>query len=84
MMPNEPTTSGVTLQPYQRLFYAAAVNPNGHLWHMRFDRILCRNCLVTLKGFEDDDTPCTGAAKIRPIAGMRQQRRSRIGRPVRP
>jgi hypothetical protein len=43
---------------------------NGHQWHMRFDRVVCRNCDV-VRGY-DDGTKCKGAMKIRPMAGIRQ------------
>lgn len=47
--------------------------PRRHLWHMRFDAVRCRNCDAPMRFLEDVEKPCTGAGKIRPIAGMRQQ-----------
>lgn len=45
---------------------------SGHRWHMRFDAVRCRNCDAPMKFFEDVERPCPGAAKILPIAGIRQ------------
>jgi hypothetical protein len=42
---------------------------NGHQWHIRFDRVVCRDC-DAVRG-EDDGKRCKGATKIRPMAGMR-------------
>jgi hypothetical protein len=43
---------------------------SGHQWHMRFDRVVCRDCDAV---YGDDDAPCPGTKKIRPQAGIRQQ-----------
>jgi hypothetical protein len=45
--------------------------PRPHDWHLRFDRVVCRNCDARFS--DDDGKPCTGATKIRPQAGIRQQ-----------
>ena len=49
-------------------------SPGGHQWHIRFDRVACRDCGASLNFAEDDERPCRGAGKIRPIAGIRQQK----------
>jgi hypothetical protein len=41
-----------------------------HQWHMRFDRLVCRNC-GNEEG-DDDHVRCTGARRMRPIATFRQ------------
>jgi hypothetical protein len=46
---------------------------SGHQWHMRFDRVVCRNCDATMKFLEDVERPCPGTRKIRPQAAIRQQ-----------
>jgi hypothetical protein len=46
--------------------------PRQHDWHLRFDRVVCRNCDARFS--DDDGKPCTGATKIRPRAtAVRQQ-----------
>lgn len=52
----------------QRLMPA---EPRRHQWHMRFDRVVCRDC-DAIEGV-DDDPPCPGTRKIRPQATIRQQ-----------
>lgn len=42
---------------------------NGHEWHIRFDRVVCRDC-DAVRG-QDDKKMCRGAVKIRPMAGIR-------------
>lgn len=42
-----------------------------HQWHMRFDRVVCRDC-DAVRG-HDDWKKCKGATRIRPMAGIRQQ-----------
>lgn len=41
-----------------------------HQWHIRFDRIVCRDC-GAVRGV-DDGKRCRGATRIRPMAGIRQ------------
>lgn len=42
-----------------------------HDWTLRFDRVVCRNC--DAEEGDDAHRPCTGATKIRPQTGIRQQ-----------
>jgi hypothetical protein len=44
--------------------------PSGHQWHIRFDRVVCRDC-DAVRG-ADDGKRCRGATKIRPLAAIRQ------------
>jgi hypothetical protein len=46
--------------------------PRRHQWTLRFDRTLCRDCGAPRNDNDADET-CAGAAKIRPMAGFRQQ-----------
>lgn len=48
-----------------------------HQWHIRFDRVVCRNC-DAVRG-KDDRKRCTGVIKIRPMAAMRQQQSNAKG-----
>lgn len=50
---------------------AIPADSDGHHWHMRFDRVLCRNCGADHE-FPDDHVSCTGAKRIRPLAAFRQ------------
>jgi hypothetical protein len=43
---------------------------NGHEWHIRFDRVVCRDC-DAVRG-KDDQVKCKGATKVRPLAGIKQ------------
>jgi hypothetical protein len=44
-----------------------------HQWTLRFDRVTCRDCGAPRNDNDNDaDETCAGAAKIRPMAGIRQ------------
>jgi hypothetical protein len=45
--------------------------PRRHQWHLAFDRIVCRDCGVSVRVAELE---CKGATRIRPQAAIRQQK----------
>ncbi len=40
-----------------------------HQWHIRFDRVVCRDC--DAERGHDDWKKCKSTSKIRPLAGIR-------------
>ena len=51
---------------------SATTVPARHQWALQFDRVTCRDCGAFFTD-QGTDEHCAGAAKIRPMAGIRQQ-----------
>lgn len=54
---------------------ATTATPRRHQWALQFDRVTCRDCDANFSD-NDADEHCAGAAKIRPVAGIRQQQQT--------